>query len=176
MSRFDQCLDVILREEGGLTDHPSDPGGRTNYGITQRTLDRARAVIPTLPARVDDLTLTHVGQVYMLFYWTPAHCTSLPPGIDLHVFDAAVQHDPKDAVRFLQRALGVKDDGDFGPRSRAALANVDDTAALAQEYAARRLAYYMTLDAIDQTFGLGWARRVLRVHARALSALHGDTP
>jgi len=120
---------------------------------------------------VDDLTAAHAGWIYAHDYWTPAHCHELPAGIDLLVLDAAVQHDPTDAVQLLQLALKVGADGVFGSVTRNALAKVKDVRALAQEFTARNLYFYMNLDAIDQTFGLGWARRVLRIHAQALAAL-----
>lgn len=162
-SAFTACAHLVLREEGGFIDDPKDPGGRTNLGITAATLAAARESISSLPASVDDLTLAQAIEIYRPLYWDAARCDELPRAAALLVFDAAVQHGPRDAVKFLQHALTEKPDGDFGPKTLAAVRRVEMWAPVLDEMVSRRLAHYMNLDAIDQRFGLGWARRVVRM-------------
>lgn len=168
---FLDCARVVLAEEGGFSDHPLDPGGRTNLGITQRMLDRARKVIPGLPADVKLLTHGEAIEIYRVLYWDVNRCDELPPAIALMLFDSAVQHAPPSPVKFLQYALGVVPDGEFGPRTYAATRQVHGWEPVLREMAARRMAHYMRLDSIDDVFGLGWARRLLRVYDAAKAML-----
>lgn len=88
---FDESLAWVLQREGGLVDDPADPGGRTNLGITQKTLDAWRAHHPEAPAKVDDLTPETVAPIYRDAYWFPAGCDGLHNGaLALVVFDTAV--------------------------------------------------------------------------------------
>lgn len=165
--RFARCLNFTLREEGGLTDDPRDPGGRTKNGIIQATLDAARRRFPKLPAKVDELTAEDVSLIYRELFWKAVRGDELPVGIDLLMFDAAVQHNPFHSIQFLQLALGLPADSIFGPKTLAAL-KAYPGGLLMFEMVARRTYFYMNLDAIDQIYGLGWARRILRVYAAAL--------
>jgi len=90
----------------------------------------------------------------------------LPTGVDLMVFDAAVNQGPKWAAKFLQRALGVKDDGIIGPQTLAAAKNKSDQRGLIVEIGARRGRFYGGLS-IFKTFGLGWMRRLMDITAEA---------
>ena len=167
---FTYCAAHVLGAEGGLVDHPRDPGGRTNLGITQATLNEARRVLPTLPATVDALTRAHALEIYERLYWRPVHGDELPLPIALLVFDASVNQGPGTAARMLQAALGVATDGAIGPKTLAAVARAN-VADLATEIASRRMYAYMLQDSLDDTFGLGWSRRLCAVFRAAL-ALH----
>jgi lysozyme family protein len=117
-TRFDQCLDEVLRHEGGYSDHPSDPGGATNMGITRKTLARWRKVSPwwNLPKlAVAQLARDEAARIYRASYWERIKAGSLPPGLDLAVFDYAVNSGPDRAVRALQVELGTVADGHIGP-------------------------------------------------------------
>ena len=123
-SRFDICLDEVLRQEGGYVDHPADPGGATNMGITHKTLARWRKVSPwwKLPkAEIRDLKRAEARDIYRRLYWLPLHAEEMPAGLDLAMFDFAVNSGPSRATKALQAVVGVKADGVYGPLSRAAV-------------------------------------------------------
>jgi lysozyme family protein len=159
----------VLEEEGGLVDHARDPGGRTNLGVTQATLNHAHNVVHGLPARVDDLTREDALAVYEALYWRPVRGDELPLGVALMVFDAAVNQGVSDAIRFLQLAVRTAADGIFGPATLAAVDRAKPGATI-NEVAARRMYDYMQLDHLQDAFGLGWARRLMRIHDQALAA------
>lgn len=164
---FDRALKLVFEEEGGYVDHPDDPGGPTNLGVTQATLTVARRRHPDLrlPERVGSLTRAQAREIYLRDYWRPSHCEDMPAPVALVVFDMAINHGTGAAIRILQRSLRVKDDGAFGPKSRAAL---DDAMlnGLLIEMAAQRQVFYAALPTFA-TFGLGWARRMQRINWEA---------
>ena len=102
METFDRCVRAVLSEEGGLSDHPQDPGGLTQYGISRRAY-------PDLDIR--RLTMDEVIEIYRRDYWNPVHGTDLPASLALLVFDAAVNQGAGTAARLLQKAVGVREDG-----------------------------------------------------------------
>jgi lysozyme family protein len=168
LSSFDSAVEHIRREEGGLVDHPSDPGGRTIFGITQRTLDAARAAFPDLklPDRVDDLTWPQAKEIYRRNYWQPIRGDELPAALALAVLDAAVNASPQRATRWLQQALRVAADGWLGAQTILAARRCDQPKTL-REFHARRAHHYMLQDSTDDVFGLGWARRLINTHDAA---------
>ena len=117
-TRFEICLDEVLRHEGGYADHPSDPGGATNMGITHKTLARWRKVSPwwkLSKAEVKALGREEAARIYRASYWNRVNANSLPAGLDLAVFDFAVNSGPDRAVRTLQAEIGSVADGQVGP-------------------------------------------------------------
>ncbi|AZU05161.1 hypothetical protein X907_2650 [Glycocaulis alkaliphilus] len=155
---FAQALAHVLLHEGGYVDHPEDPGGATNFGITLATLQswRGRSVTK---ADVRALTKGEAGEIYKARYWDSCRCDELPGPVAFIVFDAAVNHGVGRAVRLLQEAVGVASDGRIGPVTIAAVASARP-AALVTEIAARRMVLYASL-AHFRTFGLGWSRRLM---------------
>ena len=164
MDRFETALAHVFHWEGGFSDHPADPGGATNYGITQGTLAAWRGT-PVSREDVRALTREDAGAIYRARYWDACRCSDLPPGVDLMVFDAAVNHGPRQAALFLQRALGVADDGAIGPKTLAAAIRQNARQTLC-EIAARRMVFYARLNTFP-SFGLGWARRLMSTLAEA---------
>jgi lysozyme family protein len=117
---FTASLPFILRWEGGYVDHPADPGGATNKGVTQRVYDDWRTR-QGLPARaVRQLEDAEMHAIYEAGYWLPPRCDLLQRQLDLVHFDTAVNMGVGRAVRMLQGALGCDVDGDFGPATRMA--------------------------------------------------------
>ena len=106
MGDFSRCIDPILAEEGGLSNHPNDPGGLTQYGISQRSY-------PTLD--IAALTLADAKALYQRDYWQPIHGDRLPAGLDLLMLDCAINQGTGTAIKLLQQALRIKDDGLIGP-------------------------------------------------------------
>lgn len=170
-SRFSRCLAETLVHEGGFVDHPRDPGGATNLGVTLATAQAAKLDMDhdgdVDKADVRALTPQAVEPVYRERYWLKARCDVLPSGVDLMVFDVAVNSGPKRAVQFLQRCLGLADDGVFGPATLNAL-RVAEAVTLIRRYAAERERFLRSLETFD-TFGRGWMRRVREVTAKAES-------
>ncbi len=172
MSRsFDYCVNRVLHPdvEGGEVNDPRDPGGHTNLGVTQGTLDTARRLLPDLPLSVAKLTAVDARRIYEALYWRPIRGDELPLGLALIVFDAAVNQGVEDARRFLQVAIGVKLDGQIGPKTIQAANTIPLRKAIV-EVAAWRMFDYMQLDRLQGRFGLGWSRRLMRMVADALSA------
>ncbi len=145
-------IKIVLHEEGGLVDNFADPGGLTNFGISQRAY-------PNVDIR--NLTVEGATAIYVRDYWQPAHGNDLPWPLCLFVFDHAVNAGVGTAIRMLQALLGVKPDGAFGPASAAALAKAD-LQQLCESYLVGRIGYYLHLSTAG-TFGVGWCGRVARV-------------
>lgn len=164
MSRFDACLPLILAHEGGYVDHPRDPGGATNLGITLDTLSahRGRRVSK---ADVKALTVAEAGAIYQHNYWFPIHADELPAGLDYMLFDLAVNSGVGRARKYLQRAAGVAEDGIIGPATMAAV-KARKGLDMVNAVAGYREAFYRGL-ATFPTFGRGWMRRLNEVTAKA---------
>jgi lysozyme family protein len=167
------CMPVILRYEGGFSDHPRDPGGRTLEGIIQRVYDgyRERNGLPrkalTAAMRGTSSWITERDAIYRKQYWNAIRGDELPAGVDLFVFDCAVNSGPFQAVKWLQRALGnVEVDGHLGESTLAALALCDDHDLLIADMAARRMGMLKSLKTWSD-FGRGWSARVGNVKAIA---------
>ena len=162
---FAECLPIILASEGGFVDDPHDPGGATNLGVTLHTLAAWRGE-PVTVEQVKALTPADVEPIYQADYWNVARCGDCPAGVDLMVFDEAVNQGPGRAIRTLQAAVGVAADGAFGPATLAAV-QASDPAATINAIAADRDAFYRALPTFPR-FGHGWLARVARTQAGAL--------
>lgn len=161
---FEACLAHVLQSEGGYVDHPSDPGGATNMGITIATLRtwRGRSVTK---ADVKALTRAEAAAIYRKNYWDAVRGDDLPRGLDLVAFDAAVNSGVSRGAKWLQSALGVPDDGKVGPKTIAA-ANAAHKDAVIDRACDLRLGFLRQLGTW-KTFGKGWTRRVESVRAAA---------
>lgn len=147
---FNEFIDRVLGHEGGYVNDPRDPGGETNWGISKRAYPK-----------VNIKTLTRDGAIalYHRDYWIPIRGDELPKTVAFQVLDAAVNHGVSRAIMWLQKAVGVADDGDFGPVTLKCVkaANPND---LALQFNAERLDFYTRL-ATWNTYGKGWARRIV---------------
>lgn len=162
---FAPALAHVLAEEGGFVDHPLDPGGATKMGITRATLARVRGR-PVSIAEVMALTRAEAAAIYRRLYWDGVRGDDLPPGVDLMVFDMAVHSGPRRAVRLLQRALGVAEDGLVGPVTLEA-ARAAAPGPLVATLASLRTGFLARLPAAA-VFGRGWRQRVAAVERAAL--------
>ncbi|MCZ8186514.1 MAG: acetylmuramidase [Beijerinckiaceae bacterium] len=167
-STFDLALAFVLRHEGGFTDHPQDPGGATNLGITLATLSGWRGQ-PASVAELRALTRTEAAAIYRARYWERIAGDDLPAGLDLVVFDAAVNAGPVRASRWVQALLAVPADGRIGPVTVAA-ARAAGTADLIDAFTARRQAFVESLPTF-RTFGRGWSRRIAAAKAAGLALI-----
>lgn len=165
---FDTAVAHVKLEEKGFVDNPSDPGGRTNFGITQRLLDDTRAAYLSLglPVKVEDLTWPQAREIYRLQFWIPLRGDDLPLHVSLPLLDGAVNSSVARAAKWLQLALGVKADGWIGMQTIRA-ARTAPPKPMLNEFFARRALHYMLQDDIDDVFGLGWARRLFDTYSAA---------
>lgn len=153
MSTFDEAFDRLMVAEGGYSDNPADPGGKTNFGVTERVA-RARGY----KGDMRELPKEFAKEVvYRPDYWDKVKADQLPASVRFDVFDAAVNSGPGQAAKWLQRAAGVKDDGVIGPVTIAAATALGPV--LQARFNGIRL-MFMTSLAGWQTFGKGWARRI----------------
>lgn len=150
---FDAAFERVIGHEGGYVDHPDDPGGATNWGITERV---AREHGYTGSMRL--LTREQAREIYRIGYWQRAQADQYDPAIGFQLFDAAVNHGIGNAIRMLQRAVGVADDGQVGPVTVAAV-RAHDPADVIVRFNAERLDFYTRLSTWP-SFGRGWARRI----------------
>lgn len=163
---FDEALRRLLRDEGGYGNHPSDPGGPTNFGITladaQRywksgaTADDVRAM-PQSVAR----------DIYRQRYWSALRCDALPDGVDYAVFDYGVNSGIGRAGKVLRRKLGLPDHSGTVTDTVIAATAKTDPAQLVTAICTERLAFLKALKTWP-VFGRGWSRRVAGVQAAAL--------
>ncbi|TSJ64621.1 hypothetical protein FO470_05010 [Starkeya sp. 3C] len=172
-SSFDEALKRVLVHEGGYANHPADPGGATNRGVTQRVYDGWRRRKGQKTRSVRSITATEVAAIYRQQYWDAVRADDMPPGVDYVVFDGAVNSGPAQAVKWLQRALGVVADGTVGAVTLAALEKHPDHDALIADMMSRRLAMLKGLRTW-KTFGKGWSSRVANVLAHGQAAAMGS--
>lgn len=162
MNEFSRALAKVLVHEGGYVDHPQDPGGATNRGVTQGVYDDYRRGMGKSTQTVKKLTDGELESIYRARYWSLVKADSLPPGVSYVVFDGAVNSGVAQSAKWLQRALGVKADGVVGPATLAAVNAHHDYPALVDAICDRRLAFLKALKTW-KTFGRGWASRVSSV-------------
>jgi lysozyme family protein len=167
-SNFDLCVTLMLAHEGGFVNHPQDPGGMTNLGVTARVWEEWLGR-PTNEKEMRALTPTMVKPLYKRKYWDACRADELVDGVDYCVFDVAVNSGPGRAIKFLQSCVGVTADGGFGPATMAAVNEAQkDPARLIELYSARRLEFLQSLKTFE-TFGKGWSRRVEEVKGKAIA-------
>ena len=153
---FDLCLKMLLKHEGGFVDHPKDPGGMTNLGVTKAVYEDVLGREVT-EQEMRALTEEDVRPVYKKLYWDRCWGDELPSGVDWAVFDWAVNSGPSRAAKALQRAVNAKPDGAIGPKTLDAVEAVDPRDII-EQLAEERELFYRALSTFD-TFGKGWLRR-----------------
>ncbi|MCA0422117.1 MAG: hypothetical protein LCH61_02125 [Proteobacteria bacterium] len=169
---FASGLAMTLQFEGGFANHPIDPGGATKYGITRKVLAEWRGRSVSI-ADVRALTRSEVEAIYRRLYWETVGGDELPGGVDVAVFDLAVNSGVGRASRTLQQAVGAVPDGIVGVDTvRAARALPAD--ALVRLICTARRSFLQKLR-IFPTFGRGWLRRVDAIEALGLSLAGRET-
>jgi lysozyme family protein len=150
---FSYCVQVVLEDEGGLVNDPNDPGGLTNFGISQ-------ASYPSLD--IANLTEDQAAQIYYDDYWVPFNCGKLPVHLDLWFMTACVMSGGETATKILQQLAGVTSDGIFGPLTEKAVAGLPATSQ--HEYLTLYAQHLMGLSDWS-SFAKGWLNRLFRVAA-----------
>ncbi len=170
MSRADEYMPRILAHEGGFINHPADPGGATNRGVTIGTLKKlgidkdGDGDSDVVDLKL--LTQADAVKVFKRFYADPVQADLLPIGVDYAMTDFAVNSGPVRAAQHLQRILGVADDGHIGPKTIAAL-RLRNSVDVINLLCDSRLKFMHSLRTW-RTFGKGWMARVSAVRADAI--------
>lgn len=168
-SNFENCLKHLLMHEGGFVNHPSDPGGMTNLGVTARVWEEWVGH-PVDEKQMRALTPELVAPLYRKKYWDACRANDLVSGLDYAVFDVAVNSGVGRAVKLLQSCVGATPDGGYGSITAALVqkAQQEDPARLISLYCIKRLEFLESLKTFA-TFGKGWSRRINEVKKVALS-------
>ena len=166
---FDKCLTMLLKHEGGFVDHPKDPGGMTNLGVTKAVYDKWIGKEST-EAEMRGLTQDDVAPIYKKNYWDRCKCDQLPSGADWSVFDWAVNSGTGRASKAMQKIVGAKQDGAIGPKTLQLIAN-EDPEFLVEKMYDQRQSFYEKLSTFE-TFGRGWTRRNKETKETAFELIH----
>ena len=164
-SRFQYCLSIVIGNEGGYVDHPNDKGGATNYGVTQAVFSRYLSSIGMSERPVSSIRRSEVEAIYHQ-YWKDACCARLPDGLDLIVYDMAINSGAGRAIKTLQKTLGVDVDGICGRQTLDALHEeivAGGVMDVCHEYLEYRREFYYKLverDASQKVFLKGWLNRL----------------
>jgi lysozyme family protein len=162
---FRDCLELVLKYEGGVSNHSKDPGGFTNLGVTKKVWE------DWVGHEVDEkamraLTPAIVAPMYEMKYWRTSYCEKLPRGLDLLVFSMAVNAGAGRSVKLLQDAIGVVADGVIGPNTMAKI-NEANVETLIDKFSEARTAFYKGLKTFP-VFGRGWLARTESERLEAL--------
>ena len=153
MGDFGKAFDLLIGNEGGYVNNPKDPGGETNWGITKTV-----AVANGYAGDMRTMPKETAKGIYKKMYWDKLQCDPSPFVVAFQLFDAGVNHGNSQAVKFLQRALSVTDDGVIGAKTIAAVSKLDDLQ-IAVLFNVERIEFYADLKTFS-TFGKGWIRRI----------------
>ena len=164
---FDECLKMLLHHEGGYVNHPKDPGGETNLGVTKRVYEKWGGT-----KDMKDLTVEDVAPIYKKEYWDKCRCDELESGVDWAVFDWAVNSGTGRAAKAIQKICGASQDGAIGPKTLA-LIGTQNTEYVIEEFGKIRQDFYESLKTFD-TFGKGWTRRNKETTEKALEMIEDD--
>ena len=146
---FDEAFKALIGHEGGYVNDPKDPGGETKFGVSKRAYPGED---------IAGLTLERAKALYLRDYWHVIHADELPKHVRFAVFDAAVNSGVRQAIKWLQRAVGVNDDGVIGHKTLSAVVAMDPYKLVAV-FNGQRLKFMTELNTFH-VFGRGWARRV----------------
>jgi lysozyme family protein len=146
---FDEAFNRVMGHEGGYVNLASDPGGETQWGISKRSYPSVN---------IQALTRDDARAIYKRDFWHRIQGDDLPEGVAYQIFDLAVNSGIETAIRLYQRALGVADDGVWGPISAEAARTMPESQQI-MRLTAERLEFYAKLSTWS-TFGRGWARRL----------------
>ncbi|WP_315368106.1 glycoside hydrolase family 108 protein [Kingella oralis] len=152
-SNFNQFIERILKTEGGYINHPKDPGGETNWGITKRVAQQNG-----YNGAMRELTREQAKAIYYTAFWQRYNIEQFPSALAYQFLDACINHGYGNAARMLQRALDVADDGVIGKQTLAALAQHSENDLLLL-FNAERANFYTRLSTFA-TFGRGWTNRI----------------
>jgi lysozyme family protein len=164
---YEEALRCVLAHEGGYANHPADPGGPTNFGITLADY-RTYAKPDATAADVRAMRIEEAKAIYRRRYWDAQACDDLPSGVDYAVFDYGVNSGIGRSGKVLRRCLGLSDSSARVTREVIAAATAADAARLIASICGERLRFLKSLKTWP-VFGRGWERRVAEVKTAALA-------
>ena len=150
---FDEAFTKLLGHEGGYSNHPSDPGGATMWGVTEKVARQHGYM-----GDMRDYPVFEAKLVYRSTYWDACRCDELPDAVRFDVFDGAVNSGVGQSIKWLQRSVGVQDDGVIGMKTLLACTLLAGATVQAR-YNGHRLEFMTNLKTWS-AFGGGWARRI----------------
>ena len=165
-NNFKECLDLVLKSEGGYVNNPADPGGMTNLGVTKRVWEEYTGHGAD-EKEMRSLTPEKVAPLYEQKYWRPCYGEVLPRGLDFVVFSMGVNAGPGRAVKLLQQSIGCVPDGVIGPTTRKLISDSNPTT-LISKFSETRREYYRALKTFP-IFGKGWLARVDKEESESLN-------
>lgn len=165
-SNWQKSFELMLQSEGKFANHPSDPGGMTNLGVTKATWENWIGR-QSDEAEMRGLTPEKVEPMYRKKFWDAVRGDELKVGIDYLMFDFAVNAGAGRAIKTLQTAIGVPADGGFGPVTMASMKSYEPVK-LIERFSQAKEDFYRSLNTFD-VFGKGWLNRVAKVKAEALT-------
>ena len=151
MTFFDEVFYRVIGHEAGYVNNPKDPGGETKWGISKRSYPKLN---------IKTLTIEQAKEIYLNDFWNVIDGDSLQRPIAFQLMDFAINSGPETSIRYLQRALGVADDGYFGPISKKAMKDMSQTDMIMRLNAERL--EYMTKLSNWPNASRGWARRIAK--------------
>lgn len=149
--RFEICHPITATWEGGWSDHPADPGGKTMYGVTERSWHAYQDKKGMKRTPVRNITKAQALKFYRSEFWQAAGCDRLVPGVDLSVYDASVNSGISRGRKWLAASVGG-----------------DDHAETVRKICRARLSFMQSLK-IWKTFGKGWGRRVADIEVKGVA-------
>jgi lysozyme family protein len=162
---WDKCFDLVIVNEGGYVDNPSDPGGATNLGCTKAVWEQYVGHEVTKDD-IKKLTKEDVKPLYKKRYWDAIHGDAIPSGLDYSIFDAAINSGVTRASKWIQEIVGVPADGAIGNNTVAAITQINPVT-LINEFCDKRQTFLESLKTFP-VFGKGWTKRVKEVRNRSL--------
>lgn len=165
---FQKCLEMLLHHEGGFVNHPQDPGGMTNLGVTKAVYDKWIGREST-KTEMMDLKPDDVAPIYKKNYWDKVRGDDLPSGVDWCAFDWAVNSGSGRPAKAIQRAVGATPDGAIGPMTLQAVMNHEPQMIIENVFSQRQK-FYESLRTFEH-FGRGWTRRNKETLDQALSMI-----
>ena len=170
-ANWEKAFQAVLKHEGGFVNHPRDPGGMTNLGVTKKVWE------DFVGREVDEremraLTPDVVKPLYKKNYWDKIKGDQLPSGVDYAAYDLAVNSGTGRAAKYLQQIAGVHADGVIGPKSMEAILACDPVETV-DAICDMRLDFLQRLPTWN-TFGKGWGRRVEEVKSIGLQMAKAD--
>lgn len=149
-AKFRRCDAVTAAWEGGYVDHPKDPGGATDRGVTQGTFDNWRRSQGLALKPVKGVSADEAEALFASMFWDQLRCETLAVGVDLATYDAGVNSGVSRARKWLMASIG------------------GDPADTVKKICAKRLGFMQAL-AIWKTFGKGWGLRVADIQAKGVA-------
>ncbi len=153
---FKKSLEMLLHHEGGFVNHPKDPGGVTNLGVTKKVFEKWVGREVSIE-EMKDLTHEDVAPIYKKNYWDKLKGDDLPNGLDFAAFDWGVNSGNGRPAKVIQKYIGATQDGAIGPKSLTLIAE-NDPSKIIQYLYEQRQKFYESLKHF-KTFGKGWTRR-----------------